>query len=398
MPRDGSGIYHRPAGTDGVPNFPIESAKYNTYVADIETDLNTPRPIVAGGTGASTAAGAITNLGGEQSHQLVTNYDAMAWVSGSFYSAAGATSAPTANAFSGIVYVTDANNMVVEARDSATNGLYVRVMTAGTWSPWKLDNDLYFLDSAPPGAPDGSMWWETDSGILFVRYNDGSSTQWVPATPQQDLTTRVAKAGDTMTGFLTLVGDPVAPLNAATKQYVDNGISTGIASIPPTPMRGWIGGLTLSTAGASTTFAVAAGEAVDSTNTNLMKLASAISKTTSNWVVGSGIGALDTGAIAATAWYHVYLIKRPDTGVVDVIILVDRQHRRRCLLAIRLFRRIGSLRVNTSVSGLRFSQNGDEFLWDIPCPTLSVVCFDYGIGAMSRTAIGPSRNCDCKCI
>lgn len=31
----------------------------------------------------------------------------------------------------------------------------------------------------------------------------------------------VLKAGDTMTGFLTLSADPVQPLHAATKQYVD---------------------------------------------------------------------------------------------------------------------------------------------------------------------------------
>lgn len=35
-------------------------------------------------------------------------------------------------------------------------------------------------------------------------------------------TTFVRKAGDTMTGFLTLSADPTAPLHAATKQYVDN--------------------------------------------------------------------------------------------------------------------------------------------------------------------------------
>ena len=61
-PRDGSGIYHRPVGTDAVPDTTIESSKYNTNVADVEQDLNTPRPIVAGGTGASSADQARQNL------------------------------------------------------------------------------------------------------------------------------------------------------------------------------------------------------------------------------------------------------------------------------------------------------------------------------------------------
>lgn len=44
--------------------------------------------------------------------------------------------------------------------------------------------------SGPPGvgiefdkAKDGSMYWDKDIGALFVRYNDGSKSQWVQTTP-----------------------------------------------------------------------------------------------------------------------------------------------------------------------------------------------------------------------
>ena len=57
MPRVAD-IYSRPAGIDAIPNQTIESVDYNINVADVEADLNLPRPIVAGGTGASTASGA----------------------------------------------------------------------------------------------------------------------------------------------------------------------------------------------------------------------------------------------------------------------------------------------------------------------------------------------------
>jgi hypothetical protein len=63
MPRDGSGVYSTPAGTHGTPNTTILSAAYNNNVDDVAVDLNTPRPIVAGGTGATTPAGAVTALG-----------------------------------------------------------------------------------------------------------------------------------------------------------------------------------------------------------------------------------------------------------------------------------------------------------------------------------------------
>jgi hypothetical protein len=36
---------------------------------------------------------------------------------------------------------------------------------------------------APPPTPvDGALWWDATSGNLFVFYDDGTSTQWVPAT------------------------------------------------------------------------------------------------------------------------------------------------------------------------------------------------------------------------
>ena len=67
MPRDGANIYTRPAGTDGVPNATILSAAYNVYVADVEVDLNAPRPVVAGGTGGTSPITARAQLGTEVS-------------------------------------------------------------------------------------------------------------------------------------------------------------------------------------------------------------------------------------------------------------------------------------------------------------------------------------------
>ena len=141
MPRDGSGIYSTPPGTHGTPNTTILSANYNSNVDDVAADLNTPRPIVAGGTGATTAADALATLGGETAKQVITNYDSGSFVAGSFYSASGATNPPVAgHAFSGICYLTDASNMFIEARDQddtvQPGTLYVRQKKAGAWSAW----------------------------------------------------------------------------------------------------------------------------------------------------------------------------------------------------------------------------------------------------------------------
>lgn len=63
MARNGSGVYSKPAGTTAVASTTIESAKFNTLVDDIVDDLNAARPIVAGGTGATSASAARDNLG-----------------------------------------------------------------------------------------------------------------------------------------------------------------------------------------------------------------------------------------------------------------------------------------------------------------------------------------------
>lgn len=141
--------------------------------------------------------------------------------------------------------------------------------------------------------------------------------------------------------------------------------ATNVLKVDASVLRGYLAGLTLSTAGASATFGISVGTAVDGTSTDFMKLASAYTKTVSPWVVGNGNGALDTAGITAT-WYHVYLIKRPDTGVVDVCISLSAAaptFGSNIPVAYTLFRRIGSMLVNGSAQWTAFSQFGDEFLW-----------------------------------
>lgn len=37
-------------------------------------------------------------------------------------------------------------------------------------------------DNAPASPVTGQLWWESDSGLLFIWYTDANSSQWVPAT------------------------------------------------------------------------------------------------------------------------------------------------------------------------------------------------------------------------
>ena len=76
----------------------------------------------------------------------------------------------------------------------------------------------------------------TTGQVLTSNGSDGAPTWQTPETPSStDITTSlgytpVNKAGDTMTGALTLSGAPTDNLHAATKQYVDSTISAGVFS------------------------------------------------------------------------------------------------------------------------------------------------------------------------
>ena len=63
MARNGAGVYSKPAGTSPVDGDDIDAAPFNLLMDDIVTDLNTVRPIVAGGTGAANAPAALIALG-----------------------------------------------------------------------------------------------------------------------------------------------------------------------------------------------------------------------------------------------------------------------------------------------------------------------------------------------
>lgn len=63
MPRNGSGVYSLPPGLPVNGEQSDATGDIRTPFSDLEADMNTARPIVAGGTGASNATDARANLG-----------------------------------------------------------------------------------------------------------------------------------------------------------------------------------------------------------------------------------------------------------------------------------------------------------------------------------------------
>ena len=57
----------------------------------------------------------------------------------------------------------------------------------GNLDPATMGGSAVAISDTPPASPvDGQLWWESDTGILAIRYNDGTSTQWV-AISEPDL-------------------------------------------------------------------------------------------------------------------------------------------------------------------------------------------------------------------
>lgn len=170
-----------------------------------------------------------------------------------------------------------------------------------------------------------------------------------------------------------------------------NGITLSTAPCTTTctvsaPLPGYLNGLNLTYA-STTAIVVATGYTTDSTNVSLMNLASATTKGSGAWAVGSGNGCLDTGTISGLATYHIFVIQRSDTGVVDVLCSgslgspsMPANYNRK--------RRIASLKTNVSAQWVQFVQNGDIFTWNVPF--LDVQATNPGTSAVTRTLTVPA--------
>lgn len=88
----------------------------------------------------------------------------------------------------------------------------------------------YISDTIPAAAGVGNLWWESDSGNLFVKYDDGDTTQWVQVNvgPPQD---KISSVGvDMWAGFKTtgkfVVNDKVDGTGTDVLTMLDTGAMT----------------------------------------------------------------------------------------------------------------------------------------------------------------------------
>lgn len=102
------------------------------------------------------------------------------------------------------------------------------------------------------------------------------------------------------------------------------------------------------------------------------------------WAVGSGNGGLDTGEIANTT-YHIFVIKRIDTGVVDALFSVSASAPTMPANYTKK-RRVGSI-LRESAAIVAFNQKGNYFFRKVPIQEFSTS--DFGTSAVVRTLSVP---------
>lgn len=187
-----------------------------TPISITPSQISTTIPIAKGGTGSTTATQAINALVPSQTNNsgryLKTNGSTVSW------------DFPTGGTVTSVNVIGGATGLTTSGGPITTSGIItlggvLTVANGGTGATTAQDA----WDSLVPN--------QSGKSGQFLTTN-GETSYWQPVTSSIVTGalgfTPLNKAGDTLTGNLTLNDDPTQPLHAATKRYVDNLVS-GIA-------------------------------------------------------------------------------------------------------------------------------------------------------------------------
>jgi len=266
--------------------------------------------------------------------------------------------------------------------------------------------------SSDPALPkNGDLWYNATGNTFKAGVQIANVTGATNASPIVITTDAVHGRSTGNTVFLASVGGNTAangaftitvtgPTTFSLNGTAGNGAYTsggtvGIAKTVlttgavPTSNQGALWGLILANnvSTPNTDLDIAPGQCMDDTNTDLMVIPSGLTKRlSSTWAVGTGNGASDTGTIPTSGTVHVFVIKRTDTGVVDIFTSTSLTPT--LPTGYSLKRRIGSLITDTSAHLLAFTQYADEFY--LNTPILDVNVTNPGTALVTRTLSVPA--------
>jgi hypothetical protein len=58
-----------------------------------------------------------------------------------------------------------------------------RKISIADFSSYLGDNKVVISDTPPVNATAGDTYWDTDTATMYIYYDDGSTSQWVPTVP-----------------------------------------------------------------------------------------------------------------------------------------------------------------------------------------------------------------------
>jgi hypothetical protein len=208
----------------GHPNFKWNKVYANTFFGNATTATlaTTATNLPGGGLGAipyQTAANTTAMLGlGTAGTVLTAQAGGLAWqaiaqealTKGSYLNMINTTTSGSLSVFNGNIPAT----ISVDATTTNTASKVVARDASGNFAAGTITANLV---GAVTGNASTATQLQTARTINGVSFN-GTQDITIVATD----TTKVALAGSTMTGYLTLVGAPVNANHAATKTYVDS--------------------------------------------------------------------------------------------------------------------------------------------------------------------------------
>jgi hypothetical protein len=396
--RNGSGTYSAPSNSfnPAVANTTISKTDWNAVLDDIETALT--ESIARDGQTTTSAiipfaSGVKTDTIAENSTNTGVTIDGVLLKDGGFVvneSGADVDSRIEGDTDANLFYTDAGNDRVGIGTASPTEKLEVASTDAGAGEAPVFS---LYRDSATPAASDvlGAVVFKgEDSAGNSQAYARVRAVIADPTSTSEDgqLTLRTVVAGTeadrvivgqgVQIGSAPLGGDPgTGKANATDFQIAGASVLAAF--------RGHLGGLTLSNGtDATNDIDIAVGSAAADDQSALLVLSSALTKQLdAAWAVGTNQGGLDTGSIANDV-YHVFLIRRSDTGVVDALFSASASSPTMPANYDQK-RRIGSFERTGGAIRL-FTQRGDEFL--LLDPPLPVDSTNPGVSAVSRTLTG----------
>ena len=211
----------------GIVGYKFNKVYANNFIgnADTATLATSSNNLTGGGAGAipfQTAAGTTSMLGlGTAGYVLTAQAGSIAWAQvsreplrkGSFLTLVNTSTSGAVASYDGIVDAT----VAVDATSANTASKVVARDASGNFSAGTITATLIgAVTGTVSGNAGSATQLQTARNINGVSFN---GTQDITITATDN--TKVALAGSTMTGYLTLVGAPVSANHAATKTYVD---------------------------------------------------------------------------------------------------------------------------------------------------------------------------------